>query len=95
MASNELIVDDEYCRTMGNYFIKKGSEINSAIIEYVSLLEDIKTNAIVSGDVSDALGVYIEYAWKLVNQVDKIGETVQREINSFLVRVDEADQYLF
>ena len=95
MASNELIVDDEYCRAMGNYFVKKGSQINSIIIEYVSLLEDIKSNAIVKGDVSDALGVYIEYARKLENQVDKIGETVQREIDDFLVRVDEADQYLF
>ena len=28
MASNELIIDDDYCNAMGEYFVKQGEEID-------------------------------------------------------------------
>lgn len=95
MASNQLIIDDDYCRAMGDYFTKQGEHMDKVIAEYVSILQDIKKNAITSGDVSDALGTYISYAQKLNKQVGNISTVAKSHIENFLTRVDDADQYLF
>lgn len=95
MASNQLIVDDDYCRAMGEYFIKQGEHMDTVIAEYVSILQEIKNSAITSGDVSDALRTYISYAQKLNKQVGSISTIAKSHIENFLTRVDDADQYLF
>ena len=54
MASNELIIDDDYCRAMGSYFTKQGEELDQLIVDYISILQDVKNKGITSGDVSNA-----------------------------------------
>lgn len=61
MASNELIIDDDYCRAMGSYFTKQGEELDQLIVDYISILQDVKNKGITSGDVSNALSSYINY----------------------------------
>lgn len=95
MASNELIIDDEFCRTMGTYFIKQGQQFDQMIDNYISILQNVRNKGIVSGDVATALSSYISYVSKLKKQIGNISFDVNRKINSFLSRVDDADQYLF
>lgn len=95
MASNELAVDDEYCKAMGNYFVSQGQQIDQIVSEYVSILQDLRNRAIVSGDVADALSAYIECAGKLNKQIGSISTTVNKHVNAFLSKIDDADQYLF
>ena len=95
MASNELIIDDDYCRTMGEYFVKKGNEMDRLVSDYVSILQTVKNAGIKSGDVSDALGTYITYVKKMNQKVGNISKTAKEEINRFLARVDAEDKYLF
>lgn len=95
MASNQLIIDDDYCRAMSDYFIKQGEHMDTVIAEYVLILQDIKKNAIISGDVSNALEMYISYAQKLNKQIGNISTVAKSHIEYFLIRVDDADQYLF
>ena len=46
MASNELIIDDDYCRAMGSYFTKQGEELDQLIVDYISILQDVKNKGI-------------------------------------------------
>ena len=95
MASNELIIDDEYCKAMGSYFKKQGEEIDELISEYLDVLQNVKNKAIVSGAVSDALLVYLVYVEKLTKHFGTISSSANSQIIKFLKRVDSEDQYLF
>ena len=95
MASNDLIIDDDYCKSMQTYFMTQGEQLDKLISDYVVILKGINSNAIVSGEVSKALGVYISYAQKLSEQFSDISSVAKIQINNFLTSVDNADQYLF
>lgn len=95
MAKNELIIDDDYCKAMGNYFLQQGTQLDSIILQYIAILKEIRTSAIMSGDVSDALSAYIVYAEKLSRRFNDISVSAKNEINKFLTNIDQADQYLF
>lgn len=95
MASNELIIDDDYCKAMGSYFAKQGEEMDQLTVEYIKILQEIKSKAITSGEVSKALSVYISYVQKLNKKIGSISTSMKTQVDSFLARVDSEDQYLF
>ena len=95
MAKNDLIIDDDYCREMGEYFVSQGEAMDEIIAEYLSILQEIKGAAITSGEVSDALKIYITYVEKLVNHIGNIAESIKKQIEKFITRVDTEDQYIF
>lgn len=95
MASNQCIIDDEYCTAMGEYFKKQGENLDKMVSDYVSALQTVRNKAIKKGEVADALDSFIDYAEKLKEQMGIISENAQAHVNKFLEQVDEADQYLF
>lgn len=95
MASKDLIIDDDFCKAMGTYFVKKGEELDQMISDYISTLQDVRNKGIVSGDVAIALSSYISYASRLKKQIGSISTDTNKQINSFLTKVDDSDQYLF
>ncbi len=95
MADKQLIIDDDYCNQMSEYFIKQEEHLDSVISQYITILQEIKNTAITSGDVSDALSEYIGYAQKLNNQIGNVSTITKTHISNFLKKVDEVDKYLF
>lgn len=95
MASNELIIDDEYFRSMGAYFESQGEQLETFIVDYLEILQEVKTKGIISGEVSNALSTYISYVSRLKNQINLVSRDAKREIEGFLTRVDIEDQFLF
>ena len=95
MAGKELIIDDDFCRAMADYFVKQGEHLDQVISEYNSILETIRENGIKEGDVARALSAYISYSKKLSKQFGNISSIAKTHVNNFLTRVDSADQYLF
>ena len=95
MASNELIIDDEYCKAMGTYFAKQGEEMDKLISDYIAILQEVKNKAITSGEVSKTLNTYITYVKKMNKQIGSISTSTKTQINNFLARVDSEDKYLF
>lgn len=95
MATNELIVDDDYLKSMGTYFVKQGEQLDKLISEYISVLKEVKSKAIVSGDVANALNAYITYAEKLNKQIGNVSTSAKKQIDNFVAKIDAADQYLF
>ena len=88
MAGNSLQIDDDYCKTMGDYFVQEGNEIEGFSSEYVVILERIKSR-------SPALGSYIEYTKKLKGKISGISTASKQQTGKFLASVDNADQSLF
>ncbi|WP_075718708.1 hypothetical protein [Roseburia sp. 499] len=95
MAEKDLIIDDEYCTTMGNYFETQGQILNTMVKDYIAALEKVRKNAIKSGEVAKALDVYITYAKKLDGQMEEISVIAKKQVSDFLTQVDSADEYLF
>lgn len=95
MASNNLIIDDDYCTAMGTYFEQQGEAMDKLIADYIAILKDAKSKGIVSGDVANALTSYISYVEKLNKQIGNISKLTKTQISKFLARVDSEDQYLF
>lgn len=95
MAAEGLIIDDEYCRKMGTYFVQQGRRFDKVIVEYIKILETLRKTAIKEGSVADALDAYIDYAGKLKNQVGSISDLTKKQVNDFVAQVDDADQYVF
>ena len=46
MASNDLIIDDDYCKSMQTYFMIQGEQLDKLISDYVVILKGINSNAI-------------------------------------------------
>lgn len=95
MASNELIIDDDYCKAMGKYFVKQGEEMDALVSDYISIIQEVKNKAIINGDVSKVLAIYIDYVKKLNKQIGGISISMKIQIDSFLARIDLEDKYLF
>lgn len=95
MASRELIIDDEFCSNMGEYFVRQGEAFEELIRMYQSELSTIREKAIISGDVADALTTYTSYVSRLTNRFKLISVSTRTQVSNFLSAVDEADKYLF
>lgn len=95
MASKQLIIDDDYCKAMGKYFVNQGEQIDKFVTEYISILQEVNSKAIVSGEVSKALSTYIKYVKKMNKQIGNISSIVNTQINNFLIEIDTEDKYLF
>ena len=95
MASNQCIIDDEYCKKMGTYFKTQGETLDKMVSDYVSVLKTTRRKGIKKGEVADALDSFIDYAERLKEQIGIISDNAQAQVTNFLTRVDEADQYLF
>ena len=95
MASNQCIIDDEYCTAMGSYFQKQGETLDEMVSDYVAVLKTVRNKAIKKGEVADALDTFIGYAERLKNQIGTISQDAKNQVTRFLARVDTEDQYLF
>ena len=95
MAGADRQIDDEYCEKMNKYIAETSLRIENYLNAYLVVLDNIKKNAIISGEVSDSLTNYIIYAKNTKGKVNEIAEVTQKHIFTFLERIDLADQYLF
>lgn len=95
MAESELIISDSYCSSAGNTASTAGKNMDVLIGKYLTILNNIRTKAITSGDVANALDTYIKYAEKLRGQFSGVSESAKEQALNFIKKVDEADQYLF
>lgn len=94
MSAN-LIIDDDFCSDIGAYFVKKGSEMDQIISDYISAVQAIRNTVIQEGKTADALDKYIELAKQMEDQIGKVSSSAQALVTRFLGDVDNADDFLF
>lgn len=92
---NSVIIQETYCTNIGSFYWDASRQLEEAMQKYLSILEDIRKDAIVAGDTADSLQVFIQYAKKIKGQIEVMGKVAHQIECQFMDAVDEADQYLF
>ena len=95
MASTELIVDDEYCKKMGAYFWTQGEQLDKCFNNYLNIIQQVQSSAVVSGETSNALAAYVSKAFLIKGQISIISQSAKELAEDFVTRVDAEDKYLF
>lgn len=95
MENNELIVDEEYCEALAQYFNSRGAHLELGIRQYINILEEIQDKAILSGDVSNALLLYIDACRKMQNNIGNISRAAKRQTKQFVEEIADNDKMTF
>lgn len=91
----DLIVDDENLREIGNYFQEFSKTLESSLDDYTNILKEIKTEAVMSGTISEALDTFIMCAKMLDSSISGLGIEIKNSVDRYLEEIDEKDQYLY
>lgn len=95
MAGKELVIDESNCKELQKYFHDQGIEMENIITQYISILQTISGSGIVSGEVSNALKMYVVYASKLKGEIGNLSGAVTQKIDFFVERMKDADKLTF
>lgn len=90
-----LIVDDEYIKEVGRYSQTRGKELEQLLGNYIKVLEEIKNEAIVEGEISNSLSAYIDCVKLLTERLEIISSNMKTVCNNLVADIDAADSYLF
>lgn len=91
----DLIIDDENMNDIIDYLKDFSVKLELYLDDYISILNDIKTKAIISGDISEKLNTFITYVEMLDDSVSGVGSEIEDFANAFLKEVDDKDQYIY
>jgi len=95
MCMADLIIDDEYIKDIGIYIKDFSSKLEAYLDDYVSILNKIKTDAVISGDISEKLEVFIQYSTTLNGLISGVGTEINDTAGVFIEEVDEKDEYIY
>lgn len=92
---SELIVDDQYVAKIGSYYKNYALKLQLSLDGYVESLQRIKSEAVTSGEISNAIECFAQYAGVLRNTVSSMGNEIEATSLRYLEEIDEKDQYLY
>lgn len=91
----DLVIYDESINDTSETIKTLSSELQTIMDNYIDTVTGIKTNAVKSGDVSDKLEVFIQYAGQLKSTISSLGEEISKSMDAFLKEIDDKDDYLY
>lgn len=92
---SDLIIYDESINDTGEFIKTTSSELQTIMDNYIDIMTQIKTNAIKSGDISDKLDTFIQYANQLKSTISSVGEDISMDMGTYLEEIDKKDEYLY
>lgn len=90
-----LIIDDEYVYAVGSACARRGEALEAILDSYVQLLTQARSDALISGEIADALGVFIECVTMLNDQITTISDNINKITQAYVQEINTADSYLF
>ena len=90
-----LIIDDDYVYDVGDNCKRSGNKLEAILDDYLTILREIKDEALVEGEISVSLGLYIECVARLDDQLTTLSDKVKEIGMCFIQDVNTADAYLF
>jgi len=98
-----LIINDEYVSSVARMRNSEGLKLDMnhgnskdcILYAYISILESIKNEAIISGEIANALEQYISCAKLLQGRLKEISEDLEDLCEYFIEEIDSADKYIF
>lgn len=94
-VNSELKIDDDYVKTQANMIEAWAGDLQEGIDKYISILNNIRSDAIMEGETASALTDFIAYVGELKNIVNTMGEEAKGMCLAFLSEVDQADSFLY
>lgn len=91
----DLIIDDEYVSAVGYDCNQRGRKLEEVLEQYVAILKEIQEEALVEGDVSDALEAFVGCVELMKGSLRELSQTIEKRCSDFIQDVNDADQYLF
>ncbi|MEE0962743.1 MAG: hypothetical protein U0L73_00815 [Ruminococcus bromii] len=91
----DLIIYDDSINDTSETIKTLSSELQTIMDNYIDTVTEIKTNAVKSGDTSDKLEVFIQYASKLRSTISSVGEEISMDMSTYLEEIDTKDEYLY
>lgn len=91
----DIIIVEETILEAAREIRDKTAELDDVFKKYLTLVSQLQNNVFKSGEVNEALGAYLEYARLLKGNISGIGSNAKIVIDNYIVKTDEADQYLF
>lgn len=91
----DLIIYDDSINDTSETIKTLSSELQTIMGNYIDTVTEIKTNAVKSGDTSDKLEVFIQYASKLRSTISSVGEEISMDMSTYLEEIDTKDEYLY
>lgn len=95
MATNDLIVDDEYCKAMGDYFVRVGKDLDGIILDYINILQDVYKAGVKSGEIHLALRIFLMTVRQLKNKTGQTSDQIHADIDTFVNAIDKLDKFKF
>lgn len=90
-----LIIDDYYVQEVGRLCYIRGQKLEEILDSYMSILTEIETEAITSGEISQAVTAFRECVAILNDRLSVISANVNTIAKSFIIDINNADNYLF
>lgn len=90
-----LIIDDNYVQEVGRLSSIRGRKLEEILDNYVGILTEIETEAITSGEISQAVVSFRECVTMLNDRLSTISTNVNTVANGFIIDVNTEDDYLF
>ena len=90
-----LIIDDDYVYGIGTAGRSRAFKLEKILDEYLTILKEIKSEALVDGEIAQALDAFIECVGLLNNQLTTVSESLDTACVGFIQEVNDADQFLF
>ncbi|WEV74119.1 hypothetical protein OZX74_00685 [Bifidobacterium sp. ESL0798] len=92
-----LIISDDYTNEVGNTCRDRGGNLDDAMNSYLSLLDQVASEAIPSGAQHDALVAFTNVARQLyggkTGTLKETSKTLQTTCEDFIAEVDADDQF--
>jgi len=95
MIGTELKFEDEYINNKATYFESYAKELQEGINSYLSIMHNIRDNAIMEGDTAKALDTFIMYADKLKEIIEQSGTNAKTVCENFVDIVDKKDDKFY
>lgn len=90
-----LIIDDDYVYDVGDDCRLRGRKLEEVLDSYLTILNEIKSEALLDGSIADALSAFIECVALLNDQLTTLSKNVDDTGLSFIQEINTADDYLF
>ena len=71
-----LVIDDSYVMSARNACVRHGNDLEQILDSYCAILSEIHEEALVDGETSDALELFIACVAKLNDQLSTLSKTI-------------------
>ncbi|WP_044088097.1 hypothetical protein [Bifidobacterium bombi] len=93
--SSQLFIDDSYVIETGKACADLGQKLEGDFDDFLKIMQDISSNAVISGATHDAAKAYLQTAGSLKTQLSAISAEVDKACRSLITQIDADDQWLY